>query len=226
MHAPAHADQEKEQQQGGGTAGHPAAPVPQPMAPGPRWDLVQGHRHLSVLPGGFLQEGQGPRPSTLRKKGYRKFVNRSLPNDAVGKTQQVEGSVSLDAQGATASTFRVDLRTLASDSPRRDSYIQGRTLQTAQYPYAEFSIRPGAGAIIIGSGAPASFELPGTLKIHGALRQVTWQVKGSRQGSGMLWQATLPLHMSDFNIQAPDLASMRKVQDDLTLSISLTLQPA
>ncbi|HEU5229022.1 MAG TPA: YceI family protein [Ktedonobacteraceae bacterium] len=32
----------------------------------------------------------------------------------------------------------VDLRTLQTDSPRRDNYVRQRTLETDTYPYATF----------------------------------------------------------------------------------------
>src|SRR5262245_26223894 len=55
------------------------------------------------------------------------FLNRSLPNKAIGKTNAVEGEFQfrLDGQPSGQVTrFVVDLRTLTSDQSRRDNRIR------------------------------------------------------------------------------------------------------
>src|SRR5262245_61938041 len=69
------------------------------------------------------------------------FLNRDLPNMAVGKTNAVEGEFQFNANGkptGQVTKITVDLRTLTSDKSRRDNMIRGRWLESNNYPFAEF----------------------------------------------------------------------------------------
>jgi polyisoprenoid-binding protein YceI len=72
----------------------------------------------------------------------------AFPTDAVGTTTAVKGSIVRDAQGRIVpaqSTFVIDLRTLKSDQPENDQFIQENTLQTAQYPEVVFRVERVVG---------------------------------------------------------------------------------
>ena len=65
------------------------------------------------------------------------LANRDLPNDAIGETPNVSGSIVFDADGRVMpelSALVVDVSTLRSDSDRRDNYLRGNTLQTGDLP--------------------------------------------------------------------------------------------
>src|SRR5262245_64700654 len=82
-----------------------------------------------------------PERSEVRYRVREQLAGFSLPNDAVGTTRAVEGSIVLDAQGhvvASDSRFTVDLRQLESDERRRDNYIRRNTLETDRYPMVVF----------------------------------------------------------------------------------------
>jgi polyisoprenoid-binding protein YceI len=63
-------------------------------------------------------------------------------NTAVGSTQTIQGAFLFDADGnpIPCSTIYVDVRTFESDSSRRDNFLRGNTLQSDQYPLAEFVV--------------------------------------------------------------------------------------
>jgi len=156
-----------------------------------------------------------------------KFVSRQLPSDAVGTTAVISGDLLFGEKGLGASTVSVDLRTLKSDEGRRDNFIQGRTLQTSQYPMAVFSVTGSSPApLLFAEGQPMPFQITGTLKVHGVEKPLTWDATGTRQGSAINVKATTAFKLSDFQIQAPDIGGMLKVEDGMKLSIDLTLQPA
>jgi polyisoprenoid-binding protein YceI len=76
------------------------------------------------------------------------LVGISFPNDAVGSTDKVEGTLVVRSDGtidATESRITVDLRTLSTDQERRDNYLRRNTLQTEEFPLAVFVPRRAVG---------------------------------------------------------------------------------
>ena len=76
-----------------------------------------------------------------RYRVREQLVNVSLPNDAIGKTSAVSGSVRLQADGsidAVSSRFVVDAGSLVSDRSMRDNYVRRNTLKSDQFPEIVF----------------------------------------------------------------------------------------
>ena len=78
--------------------------------------------------------------------GYRvreQLANLPAESDAVGRTSDVTGSITVDADGdgarLTAGTLTVDTTTIASDEGRRDNRMRSEGLQTDQFPTATFT---------------------------------------------------------------------------------------
>src|SRR5712692_4468106 len=71
---------------------------------------------------------------------FENLVFQNKPNnDAIGTTHSVQGSFKIRTGASplvAAMNIQVDLRTLQSDSSRRDNFIQQNTLETSTYPYA------------------------------------------------------------------------------------------
>src|SRR5688572_9443716 len=120
-----------------------------------------------------------PERSEARYRIREQLAGVNFPNDAVGATRAVEGGIAFDAQGRVASAqsrFTVDLRTLTSDQPRRDSYVRRNTLETERYPTAVFVPLEVRGL----SGPPpqsgtATIELTGDFTVRTVTRRTTWQ---------------------------------------------------
>ena len=71
-----------------------------------------------------------------------KFANLPAPSDAVLTTSSMQGQLVLgpDTKPTDASKIQVDLRTLKSDKTQRDNFIRQNTLQSDQFPLAEYTI--------------------------------------------------------------------------------------
>lgn len=155
------------------------------------------------------------------------------PNDAIGATQDVTGVLVLTPDGAVVSEesrFTVDLRTLRSDSSLRDGFIQRSTLETGQYPTAEF-----VPAEAIGLPAPlptsgqVAFQLVGELTVHGATRPSTWEVTAQIvDGRELVGQATTNFTFSDFGMTTPSVARVLSIEETIRLEYDfhLVLEPA
>jgi polyisoprenoid-binding protein YceI len=157
------------------------------------------------------------------------LAGRDFPNDAVGRTNAIEGSITLNPDGTVnpASRFTVDLSTLVSDSPMRDNYIRRNTLKTDQNPLAVFvptQISGLAGGIP--QEGPVTFQVLGDLTINNVTKPVTWDVTGTISAEEAAGTATTNFTFGDFNLSQPRVRSVLNIVDKITLNVSVTLQRA
>jgi polyisoprenoid-binding protein YceI len=153
------------------------------------------------------------------------LVGRALPNDAVGTTSAVSGQLAIRPDGTVdgaSSRITVDLNSLATDSSMRDGFIKQNTLQTSQYPTAEFVPTRVEG---LPSPLPASgqytFKLTGLQTIHGVQKEVTWDVTATRDGSALNGTATTAFTFGDFGMTPPSARSVLSVVDSIRLEVAL-----
>jgi len=159
-----------------------------------------------------------------------KFLNRDLPNMALGKTQAVTGElqVSLDGKPSGKVTkISVDLRTLTSDQSRRDNRIRTQWLESEKYPFAEFTSTDVQGIPdSYTEGQEVSFKLTGDMKIRDVTKPVTFDVKGKLEGDTITGSASSKILMKDFGFDPPNVAGMLTVEDGVTVMINFTAKEA
>src|SRR5262249_16926182 len=112
-------------------AGTPAASIPRTSATSQPAASV-GTSAPAEGPAGVLHSPVSAKDSEVPYTVNEKLSRLPAPSDAVGKTSTISGDVYLTTAGlapAPGSKFVVDLRTLKSDEPVRDNFIQGATLQ-------------------------------------------------------------------------------------------------
>ncbi|HZT35696.1 MAG TPA: YceI family protein, partial [Nitrososphaera sp.] len=121
--------------------------------------------------------------------------------------------------------IQVDLRTLQSDSQRRDHFIQQNTLETDTYPYATFvSVSTQDLPASYSDGQTVSFKLIGNLTMHGKTNAETFAIQGKVTGNTITGTATTTIYMTDFAIQPPDLANIAIAQNKVTITLQFTAQ--
>ena len=168
-----------------------------------------------------------PTGNEARFRVREQLVGLTLPNDAVGVTRSVKGTIVIDRNGKVVSkesAFVVDVTTLKTDKERRDGYIQRRLLDTEQYPEVKlvptelrslpFSL-PAAGAL--------SFGLTGDLTIHGVTQPTIWQVKGNVKDGAVSGTATTKFKFDDFGLIKPRVGLVLTVEDDIQLEYDFRL---
>src|SRR4051812_28713756 len=82
----------------------------------------------------------GPTGNEARYRVREQLMGANLPNDAVGKTSEVTGTILAYPDGRIikdSSKIVVNLKNLKSDKDRRDGFLQRRTLETEKYPTVE-----------------------------------------------------------------------------------------
>ena len=126
-----------------------------------------------------------------------------------------------------ALNLTVDLRTLQSDSSRRDSYIQQNTLQTDTYPNATFvSVSTQGLPASYTDGQTVHFQLAGNLTMHGKTNKEVFDVQGKVVGKTITGTATSTIYMTDFGIQPPNLANIAIAQNKVLITITFTAKAA
>ena len=162
---------------------------------------------------------------------YENLIFQNKPNnDAIGTTHWVQGSFKIRVGASPlvgGMNITVDLRTLQSDSQRRDQYIQQNTLQTDTYPYATFvSVSTQGLPANYSDGQTIHFQLTGNLTMHGKTNKEVFDVQGKVAGNTITGTATSTIYMTDFGIQPPNLANIAIAQNKVLITITFTAKEA
>lgn len=203
-----------------GPMGTREAPVLTALSPG-RAAYAQSAAHVSyrvVAP-----------QSETRYRVREQLAGFNLPNDAVGATRAIEGTIALDAQGgilSSESRLTVDMTKLQSDKDRRDSYIRRNTLETDRYPTTLFVPTEVRGLPFpLPQSGTTSFELIGDLTVRGVTKRVTWAATADFNGQDIRVQAKTAFRFEEFGISIPRVASVLSVDDHIQLEADLMLRP-
>ncbi|MFI5284862.1 MAG: YceI family protein [Candidatus Dormibacteria bacterium] len=164
--------------------------------------------------------------------GYRvreQLAFLSAPSDAVGRTSQITGRVTITGSGTaltvSAASFTVDVQSLTSDQSMRDSHLQTLGIESAQFPTASFVLSsPVTLPATATSGAQIQVSLMGKLTIHGTARAVTIPVKARLSGSQIEVAGSTSFPWSDFNMQAPNVGGFVTVDNTATMEFDLFLK--
>ena len=163
--------------------------------------------------------------------GYRvreKLAQLPAKSDAVGRTHDVKGTVTIDGAGdaftASAADLTVDVTTLVSDSDRRDGQIKHRGLETSTYPTATFKLtQPVTIPAEALSGSPVTVQATGDMTIHGVTKSVTIPLQTQVNGSQLEVVGSLTFPFSDFGMEPPTIGGIVDVEPNATLEFQLFL---
>ena len=200
-----------------------ATPAPAEVTPTPQSVAAPTQQAASSADGGVaVAIGEG---TTARYIIGEQLANRDLPNDAIGETSNVSGSIVFDADGRVLpelSTLVVDVSTLTSDSIRRDNYLRGNSLETATYPEARFVVNDVAGLPWpLPNSGRATFTLAGDFTVRDVTRPVNWEVD-AEFGPRIVGQAVTDFTFDDFEMSKPRLAFILSLNDEIRLELDFT----
>ncbi|HLZ81455.1 MAG TPA: YceI family protein [Ktedonobacteraceae bacterium] len=172
-----------------------------------------------------------PAQTTASYSVYENLIFQNKPNnDAIGTTHSVQGSFSIRTGTSplvAAMNVKVDLRTLQSDSQRRDTYVQQHALETDTYPYATFiSVSSQGLPASYTDGQAVHFQLTGNMTMHGKTNKEVFDVQGKVVGKMITGTATSTMYMTDFGIQPPNLANIAIAQNKVSITITFTAKEA
>jgi polyisoprenoid-binding protein YceI len=149
--------------------------------------------------------------------------------EAVGETRAIIGQIAFDETGMpiACSRFDVDLRTLQSDSSRRDNYLYSNTLEAERYPLATFVLRAVEGLDTpLADGEAATVVLIGDLTLRETTRLVAWEATVTMAEGALTGAAATEFEMPDFAIEPPRVPVVLSLDETVRLELDLTARPA
>ena len=155
------------------------------------------------------------------------LVGVKLPSDAVLTATGGAGTFGLKSDGTFSADSKItfDLGTLTSDNRDRDNFVKQDTLQTRQFPKAEFVPTKTSGLTLpLASNGTFTFTLTGNLTIHGKTKEVTFNVVAKRSGGDLTASATMAptVKFGDFGMTAPSSPlRVLSIVDEIRLVVEL-----
>lgn len=151
----------------------------------------------------------------------------NFPNDAVGVTEGVSGSIVLADDGTVqeGSEIVVDVSQLQSDESRRDGYLQENSLESGTYPEVTFVPSEVRGTSFpLPESGEVTLEILGDLTVRGVTREVVWQGTATLEPSQARLTAATTFTFDAFEMEKPSVMSVISVADDITLEVNLQLE--
>jgi polyisoprenoid-binding protein YceI len=151
--------------------------------------------------------------TTGSEAGYRvreQLANLPAESDAVGRTDQVSGTITVSTDGSTSSvtagSIQVDMTSITSDKTQRDNRLRTEGLQTDTYPTASFTLtQPVAIPAAAISGTTSDLALVGDLTIHGVTKSVQIPAKAQLSGGTIQVAGSISFPLSDYGMTAPNI---------------------
>ncbi len=166
-----------------------------------------------------IEAGQGQ----ARYRVTEQLVGNDLPNEAIGKTNQVTGQIVFLPDGSidpSASQFTVDVSSLKTDISMRDGFVSRNVLQSDQYPQAVFVPKAISGlAFPLPQSGDFTFQISGDLTIRNVTKTVTWDVTGKIDGNKASGLATTTFNFAEFELTQPRVGRVLSIEDKITLEL-------
>jgi polyisoprenoid-binding protein YceI len=161
--------------------------------------------------------------------GYRvreKLASLPAPNDAVGRTSDVTGSLTVMSLETNPVEVTADLTTLTSDEEFRDERIRTIGLESDTFPEATFTLSsPISFAEQPAEGDEVATDAAGTLTLHGVTQDVTVPVTARWTSGGIEVAGSVDIVFADYQIEPPRFGPVN-VGDDGTIEFGLAFVPS
>ena len=159
--------------------------------------------------------------------GYRATeVLFGQSTEGAGRTEDVTGTLVIEGTTASEAGFEVDLTTLESDEDRRDGQVNGRILETSQFPTATFELtEPLDFGEVPDDLEEITVEATGDLTVHGVTQSVTFDLTARRNGDAIEVTGSMPITWSDYDIDDPS-GGPAQVEDTGTMEFALSFSKA
>lgn len=159
--------------------------------------------------------------------GYRvKEILFGVDTEAVARTNQVTGSITIGGTQVVAGEFVVDVASIESDDGRRDNQFRGRIMSTDEFPDAVFTLTE---PIELGSepadGVEVAATATGELTLRGVTNPVTFDLTAEQQNGRIGVLGAIPIVFADYSIANPSISGIT-TEDNGLLEFVLVLEPA
>ena len=137
--------------------------------------------------------------------GYRvKEVLGGVNTEGVGRTNQVNGSLTIQDSTVISTVFEIDVASIKSDSSKRDSQFTGNIMDVATYPTATFRLLAPIelGEIPI-AGQKITANVTGDLTLHGVTNQVSFEITATIDNGIIGVLGSIDITFADYGIANP-----------------------
>jgi polyisoprenoid-binding protein YceI len=143
---------------------------------------------------------------------------------AVGRTNEIWGSLTIAGSTVTKGTFTVNMASVVSDQSQRNAHFDGSIMDVSQYPTATLTL---SSPINLGTtaenGVVRQYNTGGDLEMHGVTKSVTFPVSAERVGTEIDVLADVSIPFSDWNIANPSIGGFVTTANSGTLEVLLHL---
>jgi polyisoprenoid-binding protein YceI len=168
-----------------------------------------------------------PTGNAARYRVRERLVGQDLPNDAVGETKSLTGSIAIDSAGKVvrgASRFSVDAGSFVSDKSRRDGFVRRRLLQADQYPTVTLVPTDVRGVTLpLPKSGTALIEMAGDLTVRGVTRPTIWKGTAQFKDGQISGSAATSFTFDDFQMEQPRVPVLLSVADTIRLELDFNL---
>jgi polyisoprenoid-binding protein YceI len=144
-------------------------------------------------------------PTTASEFGYRvEEVLAGVNTTAVGRSNEIEGLLTIAGTTATVVDITVQIENITSDDPRRDGQFRGRIMNAAEFPTAEFRLTEPIdfGRIPTGDEQITATAV-GELTLRGVTNPVTFDVTAQTTDGRIGVLGSIPVLFEDYGIDNP-----------------------
>jgi polyisoprenoid-binding protein YceI len=165
--------------------------------------------------------------NAARYRVRERLVGHDFPNDAIGETKLLAGSISFDSSGKVipqASRFSLAAGSFVSDKDRRDGFVRGRLLDAEQYPTIVLVPTDVHGVTLpLPTTGTRPFEMTGGLTVRGVTRPTTWKGTVQFKDGAVSGSAATAFTFDDIQMEQPRVPVLLSVADTIRLEIDFNL---
>lgn len=156
-------------------------------------------------------------PTTASEFGYRvEEVLAGVNTTAVGRSNEIEGLLTIEGTAATVVDITVQIENITSDDSRRDSQFTGRIMNAAEFPTAAFVLSEPIefGRIPIGD-EQITATATGELTLRGVTNPVTFEVTAQTTDGRIGVLGSIPVVFEDYGIENPSFGVVKTEDNGL-----------
>ncbi|MHB1138676.1 MAG: YceI family protein [Microthrixaceae bacterium] len=140
--------------------------------------------------------------------------------EAVGRTGDVAGTMTIEGTTATEAAFQIDMTTITTNESRRDDKVQS-ALQTSEFPTATFELTEPIDLGAAADGDAVTVDAVGDLTIHGVTQQVTFPLEAQLVEGTVVVVGSLDITFADYGVEVPTAPVVVSVEDHGPIELQL-----
>ena len=182
----------------------------------------------AVLPGDAASDVEGlwvvAADSVAGYRVIEDFAGGVSDFEAVGRTSDVSGSLSIEGTAITQAEFSVQVSTITSDDSRRDRQFAQSIMRAGDFPEATFVLTaPIDLGAIPDDGVTISAQAIGELTLRGQTVGVEFPIEARRAGAEIETLGSVPVVFADYGIANPSF-QLVSVRDEGVVEFSLIFE--